>query len=143
MPSGKLQKLQHGRKRADLVNRIGCRIIVASVLLRSEQDLLIGTHNLFERRDRLLATDEKGDDHVGKNDDVPERENRKQLLAAGFFLGLFIFAHFATLFAVRRRPVIAYRRNPHSFHLGATRPAPFCGDGRHARERERGMRPKL
>ena len=48
---GKLQKLQHGRKGADLVNRIGCRIIVASVLLRSEQDLFIGTHNLFERRD--------------------------------------------------------------------------------------------
>src|SRR4029079_1833078 len=91
-----LQKLQYGRERSDLIDRIRSRIVVAGVLLGREQDLLIGAHDLFECRDRFLAAHEQGHDHVREDHDVPKRKDWEQLLAAGLFFGLFLFAHFNT-----------------------------------------------
>src|SRR5690606_26628841 len=46
------------------------------LLLRDEQNLLARTHRLVERKDRLLAADEKRDDHMGVDDDIAQRQDR-------------------------------------------------------------------
>jgi hypothetical protein len=48
---GQLEQLQDGGERADLVDGVRSGIVVASVLLGREQDLLVGAHHLFERVD--------------------------------------------------------------------------------------------
>ena len=68
--------MQHVRKRADLVNGLGHRLVVGRVLLGGEQDEGIGPHHLLEREDGLLASDEEGRDHVRKYDDVAQRQHR-------------------------------------------------------------------
>ncbi len=73
---GQLEQLQHARERADLVDRVGRRIVVGGVLLRREQDERVGAHHLFERLDRLLAADEERHDHVREDDDVAQRQHR-------------------------------------------------------------------
>src|SRR5262249_13600166 len=73
---GELEQLQYARKRADLVDRLRCRIIVGGVLLGREQDEGVGPHHLFEREDRLLTSDEEGRDHVRKYDNVAQRQHR-------------------------------------------------------------------
>src|SRR5260370_2074725 len=73
---GDLQQLQHARKRANLVDRLRCRIVVGGVLLRREHDERIQAHHLLERADRLLASDEERHDHVRKYDDVAQRQHR-------------------------------------------------------------------
>ena len=78
-----LQELQHGRQRPDLVDRLRRRIVVAGVLLGRQHDLLVGAHHLFERVDRFLAADEERHDHVREDDNVPERQHRIGVLAAG------------------------------------------------------------
>ena len=80
---GELQELQHGGERADLVDRLGRRLVVAGVLLRGEQDLLVGAHHFLERADRLLAADEERHDHVREDDDVAQRQDRKDALSGG------------------------------------------------------------
>jgi hypothetical protein len=62
------------------------------VLLRREQDLLVRAHDLFERVDRLFPSDEERNDHVGKNDDVAQRQHRVGVLATLVF-ALLWFAH--------------------------------------------------
>src|SRR5205823_14689232 len=60
------------------------------LLLRSEEDVLVVGHRLFEGGDRLLATDERRQDDVRQDDDVAQREQRHRarlwLLPLGFFL---------------------------------------------------------
>src|SRR5262249_45522681 len=73
---GELEQLQHARKRANLVDRLRCRIVVGRVLLGGEQDEGVGPHRLLEREDGLLASDEEGRDHVRKYDDVAQRQHR-------------------------------------------------------------------
>src|SRR5438128_6204746 len=73
---GELEQLQYARKRANLVDRLCCRIVVGGVLLGGEQDEGAGPHHLLEREDRLLAPDEEGRDHVRKYDDVAQRQHR-------------------------------------------------------------------
>src|SRR5260370_25531524 len=73
---GELEQLQYARKRANLVDRLRCRIVVGGVLLGGEQDEGVGPHRLLEREDRLLASDEERHDHVGKYDDVAQRQHR-------------------------------------------------------------------
>src|SRR5262249_52901468 len=73
---GELEQLRHARKRANVVDRLRCRIIVGHVLLSGEQDEGVGPHRLLEREDRLLASDEEGRDHVRKYDDVTQRQHR-------------------------------------------------------------------
>ena len=72
---GKLQELKHAGERTGLVNGIGRRIIVGRVLLRREHDQRVVLHHLFERADRLLATDEERNDHVREDDDVAQRQH--------------------------------------------------------------------
>ena len=78
---GQLEQLQHARERADLEDGTRRRVIVGRVLLGREQDEGIGTHHLFERLDRLFASNEKRDDHVREDDDVAQRQYR---ISAGF-----------------------------------------------------------
>src|SRR5215471_5591623 len=73
---GELEQLQYARKRANLVDRLRCRIVIGRVLLGGEQDEGVGPHHLLEREDRLLASDEEGRDHVRKYDDVAQRQHR-------------------------------------------------------------------
>ena len=90
---GELQQLQYGRKRAYLIDGIGRRIVVAGVLLSGKQDLLVGAHDFFKRRDRFLAPDKQRHDHIREDHDVAQWQNRKLFLRPCFFFGLFFFAH--------------------------------------------------
>jgi ATP-dependent Lon protease len=78
---GQLEQLQHARKRADLEDGTRRRVIVGRILLGREQDEGIGTHHLFERLDRLFASNEKRDDHVREDDKLTQRQYR---ISAGF-----------------------------------------------------------
>src|SRR4051812_23329107 len=68
--------MQHARKRADLVNGLGRRLVVGRVLLGGEKDEGVGPHHLLEREDGLRASDEEGRDHVRKYNDVAQRQHR-------------------------------------------------------------------
>src|SRR5262245_64838023 len=78
---GELEQLQYARKRADFVDRLRCGVVVGRVLLRGQQDEGVGPHHLLERKDRLLASDEEGRDHVRKYDGVAQRQHR---IGSGF-----------------------------------------------------------
>ena len=80
---GQLEQLQDAGERSGGENRIGRGIVVGGVLLRREQNRLVGLHDLFERADRLLAADEQRHDHVRENDDVAQRQNRIGVDGAG------------------------------------------------------------
>ena len=84
---GKLQELKHIRQRADVVDRTRLRIVVGSVHLGCEKDLLLRTHHFFQRLDRFLAPYEKRHDHVREHDDVAQREDRENAVAGrpGYF----------------------------------------------------------
>ena len=69
---GQLEQLQHAGDGADAIDVVRTWIVLARVLLRDQQDLLVLLHHLLERRDRLLATDEEGHDHVRKDDNVAQ-----------------------------------------------------------------------
>ncbi len=70
---GQLQKLKHGRQRADAVKAIGRRIIVGRVLLRQQQDLLLFAHHFFESAHGFFAPHKERNDHMGENDNIAER----------------------------------------------------------------------
>ena len=93
---GQLQKLQHGRERAGLIDGIGRRIVVAGVLLRGKQDVLVGVHDLLERVDRLFTPDEQRHDHVREHDDVAQRQDRIKRPSACLFACRLVFAHGST-----------------------------------------------
>jgi hypothetical protein len=63
---GKLQQLQHIGERADLMDGVGCRIVVGSVLLGGQQDLAVGPHHLFQSLDRLFPPTKSGTIMCGK-----------------------------------------------------------------------------
>jgi hypothetical protein len=71
-----LQQLQYARERPHFVDGIGGRIIVGSILLRGKQNIDIRTHDLLQRADRLFATYEQGNNHVGKYHNVAQRQHR-------------------------------------------------------------------
>ena len=50
-------------------------IVLAGIELRDEEDLLVGGHRRFERRNRLVAADEQRHDPVRENDDVAQGKN--------------------------------------------------------------------
>src|SRR6476660_3132809 len=68
--------MQHARKRANLVNGLGRRLVVGRLLLGGGQDEGVEAHHFLEREDGLLASDEEGRDHVRKYDDVAQRQHR-------------------------------------------------------------------
>ena len=63
------------------VQTFGGRIVVGRVLLGEQQNLLLVIHHFFERAHGLLAADEERNDHVGKHDDIAQRQDRRQLAA--------------------------------------------------------------
>ena len=71
-----IEQLQHGADGADGVDVPRSRVVLAGVLLGDQQDLLVVLHDPLEGPDRLLAPHEERHDHVRKNDDVSQRENR-------------------------------------------------------------------
>ncbi len=74
---GQLQQLQHGGQHAGGIDGVRRRIVIDRVLLGGEQDLLLALHDLVEGAHRLLAPDEQGHDHVRKDDDVSQRQDRE------------------------------------------------------------------
>ena len=76
---GQLQQLQDRRDGADAVQVLGLRVVDVGLLLRDQQDALVGLHRRFERLNRFLAADEQRDDHVRVNNDVPQRQHRHVL----------------------------------------------------------------
>src|SRR5262249_27249595 len=94
-------------------------IIVTGVLLRRKQDLLVGTHHLLERIDRLLAPDEQRHDHIGEDDDVAQRQDRIDIFAA-FVPGLSDLAHGLSL-----SPVCGALSSQPSYHALAARGIPL------------------
>src|SRR5262249_23854087 len=73
---GELEQLQHARKRADLVDGLGRRIVVSRVLLGGGRDEGCGPHHLLAPKNRLLASGEEGRDHMRKYDEVAQRQHR-------------------------------------------------------------------
>ena len=73
---GQLQKLQHRSDGADRVDIARRRVVVAGVLLRDQQDLLIVLHDVLERPHGFVAADEERHDHVRKHDDVAQWQDR-------------------------------------------------------------------
>ncbi len=72
---GQLQQLHRGRDDAEIVERVAIGIVLARIELRDQEQLLVRGHRRLERRHRLLAPDEQGDDAVRENDDVAKRKN--------------------------------------------------------------------
>src|SRR5581483_1828737 len=92
------------------------RIIVAGILLRCQQDLLVRAHHLFEGVDRLLASNEERDDHVRKDDDVAQRQDRIDLFSA-LVSGLFRVAHGLSLSPISGFSSATTLRSSAIFHL--------------------------
>ena len=76
---GQFQQLQHGRERADRIDRVGRRIVVAGVVLRREQNWTVGPGDLLQGANRFVASDKQRDDHVGKHDDIAQGKDREAL----------------------------------------------------------------
>jgi hypothetical protein len=74
---GQLQQLENVGDGADAIDGVGFRIVVGSVDLGGKHDLLVGAHHLFQRADRLLATDEQRHDHVREHHDVAQGQDRE------------------------------------------------------------------
>ena len=72
---GQLQQLHRGGDDAEIVERVAIGIVLARIELGDEEQLLVGGHRRFERRDRFLAPDEQRNDAVRENDDVAKRKN--------------------------------------------------------------------
>src|SRR5262249_24628775 len=124
---GELEQLQYARKRANLVDRLHCRIVVGGVLLGGEQDEGVGPHHLLEREDRLLASDEEGRDHVRKYDGVAQRQHR---IGSGFagneWWSRLGSGHGPKSFLLPRRPALR----------AATTECRWAGNGRRGRRRD-------
>src|SRR4029077_12918774 len=79
-------------ERAGCKDRFRRRIVVGGRHLRRKKDELVGLHDLFESANRFLAADEKRHDHMRKNHDVAERQNRIDVYRAGAS-GLSLWGH--------------------------------------------------
>ena len=73
---GQLQQLQDGRDGADPVQVLGLRIVDVGLLLRDQQDALVGLHGQIERDDGFLAPDEQRNHHVRVHHHVAQRQYR-------------------------------------------------------------------
>ena len=81
---GQFQQLQHRGNGADLEQIIRARIILASILLGNKQDLLVILHHRFQRADGFLTAHEKRHDHMREYNDIPQRQDRKDIATNGF-----------------------------------------------------------
>ena len=110
---GQLEQLQHRCDGADLEQRRGRGIVVGSVALGDEKNLLVLAHHLFQGLDGLLATDEQRHDHVRKDDDVAQRQHRIEGIGVTGLLHCWrLFGH-GTLASFRSAP----QSPPGTFHV--------------------------
>ncbi len=84
---GQLQHLQYVGDAADLVDVLGGRLVLGSVLLGHQHDALARLHRGLERLDRLRPPDEQRNDHVRKHHHVPQRQQRQRDAFGGQDLG--------------------------------------------------------
>ena len=68
-----LQQLQDGRDRTDAIQVVRLRIVDVGLFLCDEHDPLVGAHGYVEGLDGFLTPYEERDDHVGINNDIPQR----------------------------------------------------------------------
>ncbi|ENN85911.1 hypothetical protein RHSP_17182 [Rhizobium freirei PRF 81] len=89
---GQLQQLQNIGYGADLMDCVRRRIIIAGIDLGDQHDLLVRTHDFFQRPNGLLPSDEQRHDHVGEDHDVAQRQYRigNALICRRRFLSHFI-----------------------------------------------------
>jgi len=69
--------LQHRRQHAGRIDGVSRRVVVDRVHLGGEQDLLLALHDLVEGAHGLFAADKQRHDHVRKDDDVSQRQDRE------------------------------------------------------------------
>ncbi len=74
---GQLQHLQDAGDRADSVEVVGGGLVLGGGLLRHQQDALTGVHRQLERFNRLGSPNKQRDDHVRKDHDVAQRQQRQ------------------------------------------------------------------
>ena len=73
-PVRQLQQLKDGADRTDRVNVFGHGVILDSILLCHQKDLLVA----LKRTHRLFPSDEQRDNHMGKDNNIPKGQNRKR-----------------------------------------------------------------
>ena len=71
---GQLEHLQNGRHGADGMQILGRRLVLGGRALGYQQDLLAIIHRLFQRTDGLGTPDKQGNDHVGEDNDIAQRQ---------------------------------------------------------------------
>ena len=69
---GQLQRLDDVRDAAHRVDVRRLRIVDRGVVLRGEEDLLVGRQRMFERAGRRRPSDDERHHHVREDDDVPQ-----------------------------------------------------------------------
>ena len=132
---GQLQQLQHRGNGADLEQIIRARIILASILLGNKQDLLVFLHHRFQGADGFLTAHEKRHNHMGEYNDIPQRQNGKDI-------AMYCFSHVTSLWTVAPGPPKSGAGEaPSAFMLdftsALTRPSDACIRPRIARQHAR------
>ena len=77
-PVGQLQKLHRGSDDSQVVKRIPVGIVLGRIELGDQEQLFLGGHGGFQRRDRFLAADKQRNDSLWKYDDVAQRQDREK-----------------------------------------------------------------
>jgi hypothetical protein len=54
----------------------GCRLLLFAVALRDQQNDFVFRQRGLDGRERRRAPNQKGDDYIGENDDIPQRQDR-------------------------------------------------------------------
>ncbi len=67
---------------------LGHRLVLGGGLLGHQQDALAGFHGDFQGLDRLGTADEQGDDHVGEDNHVAQRQQRQGLTVSTGEMGI-------------------------------------------------------
>ncbi|EAQ13717.1 hypothetical protein RB2654_03349 [Maritimibacter alkaliphilus HTCC2654] len=76
---GQFEQLQDVCQNACAVDAVFVRVVDRRVDLARQQDLLVVRHHLFQCLHALLATDEERHDHMRKDHDVAQRQDRMDL----------------------------------------------------------------
>ena len=75
-----LQRLDDVRHAAHRVDVGRLRIVGRRVVLRGQEDLLVGRERMFERARRRRPSDDERHHHVRKDNDVPQRDDRERFV---------------------------------------------------------------
>ncbi len=73
---GQAQQLDDRAQGPHLEDVLALGVVGLGLLLRHQQDVLVGVHGLLEGADGAIAPHEERHHHVRKDDDVPQREDR-------------------------------------------------------------------